>query len=49
MGREAAYSGQEVTWEQVMKSQLDLYPKDVSPGADIPVPKVRVPGEYKFV
>ncbi len=48
MGREAAYSGQEITWDQVMVSQLDLYPKDLSPGADIPVPKPRVPGEYRF-
>lgn len=49
MGREAAYSGQEITWDQVMQSQLDLYPKDLSPGAEIPVPKPRVPGEYKFL
>lgn len=49
MGREAAYSGQEVTWDQVMQSQLDLYPKDLSPGAEIPVPKPPVPGEYRFV
>ncbi len=49
MGREAAYSGQEVTWDQVMQSKLDLYPKDLSPGATIPVPKPPVPGEYRFV
>ncbi len=49
MGREAAYSGQEITWDQVMQSQLDLYPKDLRPGAEIPVPKVRVPGEYRFL
>lgn len=49
MGREAAYSGQEITWDQVMQSQLDLYPKDLSPGAEIPVPRPRVPGVYRFV
>ena len=27
MAREAAYSGQMITWEQMMKSQLDLQPK----------------------
>ena len=27
MGREAAYSGQKVTWDMMMNSQLDLLPK----------------------
>jgi len=49
MGREAAYSGQEITWDQVMKSQLDLYPKDLGPGVEIPVPKRPIPGEYRFL
>ena len=48
MGREAAYSGQVVTWDDVTRSALDLYPKDLSPGAKIPVPPVAVPGEYRF-
>ncbi|MCP5110742.1 MAG: Gfo/Idh/MocA family oxidoreductase [bacterium] len=48
MGREAAYSGQTITWDQVMKSELDLYPKDLSPGADIPIRPPAVPGEYRF-
>ena len=48
MGREAAYSGQLVTWDDVMKSQLDLYPKDLSPGASLPVVPPAVPGVYRF-
>jgi predicted dehydrogenase len=49
MGREAAYSGQVVTWDDVMRSPLDLYPKDLSPGARLPVAPVAVPGEYRFL
>ena len=29
MARESAYSGQEITWDQMMKSNLDLYPKSL--------------------
>ena len=49
MGREAAYSGQTITWDEVMLSKLDLYPKDLSPGAALPVRQPAVPGEYRFV
>jgi len=48
MAREAAYSGQAITWDQMMKSQLDLQPKAF--GYDLPreVPPLPVPGQYKF-
>jgi predicted dehydrogenase len=49
MARESAYSGQEITWDQIMSSQLDLMPKAF--GYDIkmePAP-LPVPGVYKFV
>jgi len=49
MGRESAYSGQEITWNEIMMSQQDLYPKDLSPNAEIPVPPLPVPGEYEFI
>src|SRR5213079_3615801 len=32
MGRESAYSGQEVTWEQLMKSTMDLRPDGLTWG-----------------
>jgi myo-inositol 2-dehydrogenase / D-chiro-inositol 1-dehydrogenase len=48
MGREAAYSGELITWDQAMQSTLDLYPKDLTPGANLPVRPVRVPGAYRF-
>lgn len=50
MAREAAYSGQELTWDMMMNSKLDLSPKEVtgydSPMSRQPFPK---PGAYKFV
>jgi predicted dehydrogenase len=49
MGREAAYSGREITWTDMMLSQQDLFPKNLSPDAEIPVPPLPVPGEYEFV
>jgi len=49
MGREAAYSGQEITWDMVMNSQLDLYPKAFSYDAQVEVTPLPVPGQYKFI
>ena len=49
MGREAAYSGQEITWEMAMNSKQDLTPKDPSLSDAFPVPPRPVPGEYKFI
>ncbi len=44
MGRLSAYSGQEVTWEQVLNSTLDLMPAKLAFGP-LPVPPVAVPGK----
>jgi len=49
MGREAAYSGLEITWDMVMNSKQDLSPKSVSLEAEFEIPPRPVPGEYKFV
>ncbi len=49
MGRESAYSGLEITWDMIMKSQLDLLPKDLSYDAKLEVPPLPVPGVYKFI
>lgn len=50
MGRMAAYTGKEVTWEMALKSQLSLVP-DVSKGWDSPVEFVpmAMPGITKLV
>ena len=49
MGRESAYSGQKITWEQMMKSQLDLQPKAFDYNLKMDVPPLPVPGVYKFI
>jgi len=48
MGRMSAYTGQPVTWEQAMNSQLNLSP-DAYEFGSMPVPEVAVPGVTKFV
>jgi predicted dehydrogenase len=49
MGREAAYSGQKVTWEMIMNSKQDLMPKNFDYKASFPPTPLPVPGVYKFV
>jgi predicted dehydrogenase len=49
MARESAYSGQEITWEQIMASQLDLMPKPFDYDLKREVSPLPVPGEYKFI
>jgi predicted dehydrogenase len=48
MARESAYSGQEITWDQMMASTLDLQPKAFDYDMKLDVPPLPVPGEYKF-
>ena len=48
LGREAVYSGQEITWEQAMKSETKLGPEKIAFGP-YPIPDVAMPGTYKFV
>lgn len=47
MGRDSAYSGQEITWEAAMKSQRDYTPKEFTLG-DGPFPEVPMPQNYRF-
>jgi predicted dehydrogenase len=48
LGREAAHSGQRVTWEQMWNSGQDLAPDTLEMGDKFPVPAVAVPGTYKL-
>lgn len=48
MGRMSAYTGKTLTWDQMMASKLDTFPKDLKWG-DNPVNPVPVPGETDFV
>lgn len=50
MGRMAAYTGQQVTWDFVTKeSQLDLFPKELEWDGTLPPPAHAVPGKTKLV
>jgi predicted dehydrogenase len=48
MGREAAYSGAEVTWDMIMASKQDLQPKALDYKLAMDVPPVAVPAHYIF-
>ncbi len=44
MGRESAYTGKAVTWDEIMASDLDLSPKALKWG-DLPVRPIPMPGQ----
>jgi predicted dehydrogenase len=48
MGRMAAYTGQEITWQMALNSKEDLSPKKYEWGP-IATPEIAVPGKTKFV
>jgi predicted dehydrogenase len=48
LGREAAYSGQPITWDEAMNSTTRLGPPEYKFG-EFPIPPVAMPGQYKFV
>lgn len=48
MGRMAAYTGAEVTWEQVLASQEDLFPKDLRWDGSLPIAPMAMPGKTKL-
>ncbi|HNY39996.1 MAG TPA: Gfo/Idh/MocA family oxidoreductase [Bryobacteraceae bacterium] len=49
MGREAAYSGLQLTWDQIMNSKQDLMPKTWDYNATNPPTPFPVPGKYEFI
>ena len=49
MGRMAAYTGQQVTWDMAMNSKDDLTPPAYDWNVKLPDPPVAVPGVTKFV
>jgi predicted dehydrogenase len=48
MGRMAAYTGQEITWEQAMSSQESIVPAEMNWNTLVAVPPVAMPGLTKF-
>jgi hypothetical protein len=50
MARVAAYTGQKITWEQILKSEEDLAPEQSLKWDSAFTPNATpVPGVYKFV
>jgi predicted dehydrogenase len=47
LGREAAYSGQAITWDEAIKSRTRLGPAEYKFGPH-PIPPVAMPGQYRF-
>ncbi len=47
MGRESAYCGRSVEWDEVLNSKTHLGPEKYEMGA-LPLPAVAIPGQYKF-
>lgn len=48
MGRMAAYTGKEVTWEEALNSQDQLVPDPMDWGMDLPIRPMALPGITKF-
>jgi predicted dehydrogenase len=49
MGRMAAYTGQQISWEQALNSKEDLSPPSYDWNVKLPEPAVAKPGVTKFV
>jgi hypothetical protein len=45
MGREAAYTGQVIKWDEFLKSSMNLMPENLSLDAKLPEPPVPIPGK----
>ena len=49
MGRMAAYTGQEITWDMALNSQENLAPETLDWNMKLPEPAVAMPGKTRFV
>jgi predicted dehydrogenase len=49
LGRTAAYTGQQLTWEQIQNSQLSTFPEPFNPKGRFAVTPLPQPGITKFV
>ena len=49
MGRMAAYTGKEVSWDQALNSKLDTFPRDLTWYTKLPVSPTPVPGQTDLV
>lgn len=49
MGRMAAYTGQQITWEQALNSQERLFPEKLDWNGTFTAPPLAIPGKTKFI
>lgn len=49
LGRTAAYTGKEITWEEIMNSKDQLVPEGLTWTSKLPLPPMAVPGKTPFV
>jgi len=49
MGRMAAYTGKEISWDQAMNSQQKLVPDNLTWDMDLPIRPMAMPGKTPFV
>ena len=49
MGRMAAYTGKEVTWDDVMNSQDNLVPENIEWDMELPVRPIARPGQTALI
>jgi predicted dehydrogenase len=49
MAREAAYTGEEITWDRIMNSKLDLQPREFGYNLPMTATPIPVPGKYKLI
>ena len=49
MGRMAAYTGQEITWEQAMNSKEVLVPENIDWNTPMPITPMAIPGKTRFI
>ena len=49
LGREAVYSGAEITWEDAMASEARLGPTEYDASAANPIADVPMPGKHRFI
>lgn len=45
MGRTAAYTGEGITWDQMLQTQESLFPEPLDWGRSLPIPPIAVPGQ----
>jgi len=49
MGRMAAYTGAQITWDQIMKSKEDLFPASLDWNGALPIAEMAIPGKTPVV